>query len=141
MTRAPAPSALLLDTHALLWWTADRALLSAAAAGAVDGATSICVSAVSAWELALLSEAGRVELDRPVHRWVVGALSQPRVTATPLDWETAVLAVGLGRTGFHRDPADRFLWATAVRLGLTLVTKDQQIHDYAARHDPSRVLW
>jgi len=44
---------LLLDTHALLWWLTDDALLSRPARGAIaDKSATVFVSAASAWEVA-----------------------------------------------------------------------------------------
>lgn len=141
MTATAHHPAVLLDTHALIWWQADVERLSARARDAVDRAERVCVSAVSGWELALLVDAERIRLDRPVGTWFRVALAQPRVEPVTLDAEMAVRSVELGRRGFHRDPADRFLWATAARLRLPLVTKDGQIHDYG-RTDPAvELIW
>ena len=101
----------------------------------------MCVSAVSNWEVALLVEAGRLRLDRPVWTWTRDVLAQLRVQPVSLDAEIAVSAVELGRRGFHRDPADRFLWATAARLRVPLVTKDGQIHAFGRTDDAVRLLW
>lgn len=141
MTEGNLTGQVLLDTHTLLWWQGDPEQLSETARRALDAAGSVIVSAVSGWEVALLVDAGRIELDRPVGEWLQAMASQPRVVSMPLDATTAVAAVGLGRKGFHRDPADRFLWATASRHGLDFVTKDQQIHAYARGDDSVRLIW
>lgn len=140
-SRAAPPAAVLLDTHALVWWQTDAARLSRRAAQAIGQASTVYVSAVSSWEMALLVDAGRLRLDRPVWIWTRTVLAQRRVEPLPLDGEAAVSAVELGRRGFHRDPADRFLWATAARLRLPLVTKDRQMHAFARTDDAVRLLW
>ena len=99
------------------------------------------VSAVSSWEIALLVEANRLRLDRPVPVWTRDVLAQQRVKPVPLTARMAVAAVALGPRGFHRDPADRFLWATAELLGVPLVTKDGQIHEYGRGEDSGRLVW
>ena len=43
----------------------------------------------------------------------------------------AVRAVALEREGFHRDPADRFIVATALLGGHTLLTTDREILDWS----------
>lgn len=132
---------VLLDTHALLWWQGDPEQLSDGARRAVAAAAEVVVSAVSAWEIALLVEAGRVALDRPVRDWVRALQVQPRVRMLELDAAVAVDAVELARRGFPRDPADRFLWATAARHRLSLVTKDRQIHAFAAADTSVALVW
>ncbi len=58
---------IVLDTHTLIWWVDGGAQLSQAALAAIteelhreDGL--ILVSAISAWEIAMLVEKGRLAL-------------------------------------------------------------------------------
>ena len=52
---------LLLDTHALLWWLAGDAALSATARAAMeDEGSEIFVSAASAWEIATKHRLGKL---------------------------------------------------------------------------------
>ena len=132
---------VLLDTHALIWWVAEPRRLSASAENAIEGASAVLVSAASAWELALLVDAGRVAIDRPVEVWLSDVGRRRSVRAVPIDAEVATAAVALGRRGFHRDPADRFLYATAVREGVPLVSRDAAISSFAKRDRRVRVLW
>lgn len=132
---------VLLDTHALIWWVAEPPRLSTRAEEAIEGARAVLVSAASAWELALLVEAGRVAIDRPVEVWLSDVARRRGVRAVPIDAEVAVAAVALGGRGFHRDPADRFLYATAVREGVPLISRDAAISSFAKRDGRVRVLW
>lgn len=52
----------------------------------IEAADTVAISAASAWEMALLADAGRVELDRPVDVWMHHAARQAslRTIATPL---------------------------------------------------------
>lgn len=43
--------------------------------------------------------------------------------------------------GFHGDPADRLIYATAATDGLVLVTKDPRLADHAATQGDVRVVW
>ena len=116
---------IVLDTHAWLWWVADPARLSKRARAAIDDATEIGVSAISAWEVAMLEERGRITLDRPAPRWIRAALEvDPRVVEAPIDTGIAVLAATLGADGMPGDPADRFIYATARTRRARLVTRD-----------------
>jgi len=52
---------LLLDTHALLWWLDDPALLSDEARDAIsEPANEVFVSAASAWEIAIKRGLGKL---------------------------------------------------------------------------------
>ena len=131
---------ILLDTHALLWWLGDPDRLPAGVRkhldGLVESGDSARVSAISAWEIAMLVDRGRLELTMPATAWIAQAESLPFVEFVPVDPAIASSAVSLA--GFpHRDPADRMIVATALRLGATLITADRRLQDYA----PVKTLW
>ena len=121
---------LVLDTHATLWYLEGSPRLSAAALAAIQAALAAAeplhVSTVSIVELTYLVEKGRfpvslldqllVELRRPA----------PELVVTPLDLATADVLRTVSGT-LIRDMPDRMIAATAVALGLPLVTRDQQI--------------
>ncbi|XXY44793.1 type II toxin-antitoxin system VapC family toxin [Sorangium sp. So ce269] len=115
---------IVLDTHAWFWLVASPDRLSEQAANAIDRADRLGVSAVSCWEIAMLAEKGRVELDRPAQRWLEDALASSGTLLLPIDPAIAALAA---RLPLHGDPADRLIVATAVAAGAELVTKDHQI--------------
>lgn len=124
----------LLDTHVLLWWLSDGSRLSPAALDAIAEGP-VAVSAVSCWETAILVAKKRIELDRPTSVWVADLLSSPGIEECPLSARIAVRAGELD--GFHGDPADRMLAATAIETGRRLVTKDERIREWA---EPGRGL-
>lgn len=128
---------LLLDTHIALWLDAGDERLSIATRALIDGCWrgggSICLSAVTAWEVALLVDTGRIALDRPVEAWVERFLGRPGIEAIPLGHRAASRAYRLHHLE-DRDPADRLLIATAIELGCPLVTYDERIERFAARH-------
>jgi PIN domain nuclease of toxin-antitoxin system len=124
---------IVLDTHAWLWWLAEPARLSRAARRAIDEAETIGVSAISAWELAMLVRRRRISLDRDVGAWVRQALAPARVQQHPLTADVAVAAGMLDGGGFPGDPADHFIYATAQALRAPLVTRDEAIRSFDAR--------
>ena len=132
---------VLLDTHALLWWQAGGERLSAAAARAIARSDAILVSPISCWEVATLLARGRIALDRDVYAWVRDLFSSDEVELAPLTAQAAVGAAQLGAAGFHGDPADRFLYATALEHGVPLVTKDDSIRSYAEKVGDLRTIW
>jgi PIN domain nuclease of toxin-antitoxin system len=128
---------LLLDTHVILWLDAGDPKLQSATRDLIDrcwqAGGSILVSSVSAWEIALLADSGRISLDRPPEAWVERFLDRPGVEAAPLTWRASARAYRLPNFE-RRDPADRLLVATAIELECPLVTYDGPLTEYAAGH-------
>lgn len=129
---------IVLDTHAWLWWVAAPERLSATARAAIDDADEIGISAISAWEVAMLTRRGRISLDRPVERWVRAAFdADPRSIELPLSGRIAARAALLEGDALPSDPADRFIYATARDLDAKLITRDTQLRAF----DGKRTLW
>lgn len=128
---------ILLDTHIALWLDSGSDQLRPSTRTLIedcrhDGGT-ILLSAVSAWEIALLVDTGRIELDLPVEAWVERFLARPGVGSAPLEYRAASRAYQLHHLA-HRDPADRLLIATAIELACPLVTYDDRIARFADAH-------
>ena len=118
---------IMLDTHVLLWVDRDDANLGALAREAITQAWQagcVAVSAISFWEAALLHQRGRINLRRPAAQWRSDWL-EAGLQELPLDGATALLGADLN--GFHADPADRFITATALRQRACLLTADRAI--------------
>ncbi len=124
---------IVLDTHAWLWWAAEPAKLSRPAQDAIDHAEQIGVATISCWEVAMLAEAGRIELDRPAGAWIEQALADVRTRSLPLTSTIAIAAALLGREGFGGDPADRIIYTTARNTGARLVTRDKSLRAFDSR--------
>jgi PIN domain nuclease of toxin-antitoxin system len=135
----PSVDPVLLDTHTVLWWQAASDRLSAVARGHLANASSILVSPISCWEIGMLVARGRVRLDRPTAAWTRDLLAADRVTLAELTASVAVVAAEL--PGFHGDPADRFLYASARGHGVPLLTKDRLIHRYADTDRTVDAIW
>ena len=127
-------SAVLLDTHVLIWLLNGDHTLSPTAVAVIERAAreaTVFVSAITPWEIAMLVAKGRLTLTRDVHEWVDDALRQPGVTLAPLDPAIAIASTRLPGT-IHGDPADRLIVATARHVGALLVTADDQLLAYGA---------
>jgi len=125
---------MVVDTHVLIWAVQDDARLGPAARGLVDEATrrgGLYVPAITAWEIAMLVQRGRLALGRDVGAWIEQALSLPGVRLMPLKPAIAVDSVRLPGD-LHGDPADRMIIATARHAGLPLMTADRAILAYGA---------
>jgi PIN domain nuclease of toxin-antitoxin system len=88
-----------------------------------DPQNELWISPINTWEALLLHQKGRVHLDDDLERWVAKATTPFREAA--LTHEIVAMARRLPLP--HRDPADRFLAATAKVLNLTLVTADTNL--------------
>ena len=116
---------LLLDTHAFVWALSDvKRLRESARAAIVDPRNDVFVSAVTAWEITVKREKGRLRAPPDL----ASAVEERRFTHLPLTFHHAEHAGKL--PVHHRDPFDRFLIAQAQLEGLTLVTRDSRIRQY-----------
>ncbi len=128
---------LLLDTHVVLWLDSGDDRLRASTRTLIDGCWqrggTILLSAISAWEIALLVDTGHIDLDIPIAAWIKRFLDRPGIEAVPLDHEAASRSYQLHHLE-HRDPADRLLIATAIELACPLVTYDERIVRFSNKH-------
>ncbi|MGH7642559.1 MAG: PIN domain-containing protein, partial [Candidatus Dormibacteria bacterium] len=62
---------LLLDSHALQWWSAEPGRLSRQASRAIEAADQLAVASISWFELAWLAEHQRLRLSVPVRAWLL----------------------------------------------------------------------
>ena len=113
---------LLLDTHIWLWWINQSEELPTKHVDLIENAERVYVSAISCWEVALLKERQRIELPITQSKWFQLALQQAGIICLPLTHSIAIQAASLSHT--HRDPADRFIIATALEHQLHIMSFD-----------------
>jgi PIN domain nuclease of toxin-antitoxin system len=116
---------IVIDTHVLLWWANSPHLLSTAADEAVTNADTVAVSAITAWEIAVLRGRHRIEMDGDLLPWMHDLEERRNLRVLPVTVEIATLAATLHQT--LRDPMDSLIAATALTPGVPLVTKDERI--------------
>ncbi|MGE5336159.1 MAG: type II toxin-antitoxin system VapC family toxin [Nitrososphaerota archaeon] len=129
-------TAVLLDTHAVHWWSAEPDRISRPARRVMAAADELLIAAISWYELAWLAERRRIVIDVPIRAWLEALGEQLRtIGITPAIADSAAALPD----SFPRDPTDRLIYATAIEQGVKLVTKDQGIAD----HDQPRslVVW
>lgn len=114
-----------------MWWVSAPSRLSPAAKSAIEYTKKAGLCPISCWEISTKVAAGKLELDRDVELWVKQALARPLIALLEMTADIAVAAGRLGLQGFHGDPADRLIVATAIELGVELVTKDKNIREFA----------
>lgn len=122
---------LLLDTHVVLWWLADRRLSREAHAAIADPANLVAVSAASAWEMSIKKAFGKLHAPDDL----AAQLGSNGFTPLPISIEHAAMASSLPR--HHDDPFDRMLIAQALVEELTLVTRDERLATYGGRVLPA----
>lgn len=128
----------LLDTHAWIWWICGDSRLTPHEREALDNlppSERPVLAEISLWEVAMLVERDRLELDMDLERWLAVASAPATVELARL---TPAVAAEVARLPeqFHRDPADRLIVATARVRKLRVLTRDKKIS--AARVVP---LW
>ena len=111
---------LLLDTCALIWLATGSEELSKETRLLIAKAPKVFVSSVSVWELGVKCYKGKLTLPCDARSWftevvekydleVLGLGSDAMLAASELPWH-------------HKDPADRFIIATAQKKSLSVVT-------------------
>jgi PIN domain nuclease of toxin-antitoxin system len=112
--------AAVFDTHVWVWAAAGdpRAEKLRSFSG------TAVISAISQWEVSMLSMKGRLGLKPDEESWFTANLTSP-VSLAPLTAEISMASCRL--PDFHGDPADRIIVATAITMGIPLITADQEI--------------
>jgi PIN domain nuclease of toxin-antitoxin system len=119
---------LLLDTCAVLW-LAQGAKISAEARRAI-AENELCVSPISAWEIANLVRKNRLALTYPVTAWFRRAVDKMQAEMPQLTVDILANSCDLpGRP--PEDPADRIMIATARETDMIIVTRDSHILAYS----------
>lgn len=117
-----AESAVLFDTHVLLWAAMDSPRLSDTARGLLaDPDTQALFSAASIWEVAIKSSLGRSDFVVDPAALRRGLLAHDYIEI-PVTGTHAVAVGSLSTT--HSDPFDRLLLAQARTEGVEFATVD-----------------
>ena len=118
---------ILLDTHTLVWLDEGSNRLGEKSLSQIDQSLKsgeLFVSAISFWEVAMLIEKGRLEIQLDVDAWRQNLIDNG-LQEISLTGHMAVRAALL--KDFHGDPADRMIVSTAICLTATLYTADEKI--------------
>ena len=116
----------LLDTHIWLWAATEPHKLTSEVHRLLNSPeTDRFLSPISLWELSVLVQKKRFAIKEDFAVWVQRSISDLNLKETFLSWKVAYEMRYILPN--HKDPADRFLAATAVAYDLTLVTADQKM--------------
>jgi PIN domain nuclease of toxin-antitoxin system len=127
---------LLLDTHVAIWALTQRKLIPSRVASLLeDEETSIFVSVVAIWEIAIKSSLQRVSAPEIGAARVVQMCSEVAYEILPVTAGHALAVVSLPH--LHADPFDRLMIAQAKVEPMRFVTHDKVV----AAYDPNFVSW
>jgi PIN domain nuclease of toxin-antitoxin system len=117
---------VLLDTHALLWWFADDARLSAFARETLqDPTTQVLVSSASAWEIATKARLGKLAGVSRLLAEFDSLITHDGFAHLPMTYGHALLAGGFAHS--HRDPFDRMLAAQGLSENAVILSCDAEL--------------
>lgn len=120
---------VLLDTCVFLWIVrGDSALSPVAKAMFSDPGNIVYLSVVSAWEIIVKHQLGRLPLAEPPEIYLPKEREKHRIL--PLDLTEAAVLVLRRLPDLHADPFDRMLVCQAIAHGMVLLTPDAQIQAY-----------
>jgi PIN domain nuclease of toxin-antitoxin system len=137
--------ALVLDTHAVVWYFSGSKQLSVTARTFIEiaerNADDIFVASISLVELIYLAERNRIPM--AALQRLQDALKDPAgsMAVAPLDAAVAAAVQRIPRDVVP-DMPDRIIAATAVKLGAELVSRDRRLHIAGAlKASGIRVVW
>jgi len=123
---------LLLDTHIFIWWANEPERLPDKANVALqDGANDLILSAVSAWEIQIKIQLGKLRLRQSLAELIKSQRETNDLQILPLELGHVLTIDTL--PFHHKDPFDRLLIAQCVSERLTLVTADDNFSAYSVR--------
>jgi PIN domain nuclease of toxin-antitoxin system len=122
---------IVLDTHIWIWWVDEAPKLSSANLEIIQThqGSGLGISIISCWEIAKLVEKGRLSFDCSIDEWLELALAYPGIELIDLSLPIVLQSTRL--EGFHSDPADQIIIATAKVLTVSLLSQDTKILAYS----------
>jgi PIN domain nuclease of toxin-antitoxin system len=123
---------LLLDTQIFIWWADEPTRLSTQAfALCSDVNNELFLSVVSAWEIQIKVQLGKLRLNQPLEE-VVKSQQQANELAILSVQFTHVLALK-HLPQHHKDPFDRLLIAQAITEDLAILSVDFMFAQYPVK--------
>ena len=118
----------LLDTHVWIWSLLEPEKLDANFVKVLENKENeLFISPITIWETLILAEKKRIELLPPPNEWIAEALKQTPVKEAQLSHSIAIKSRCIDLP--HKDPADRFIAATAWENDFILITEDEKLKD------------
>ncbi len=126
---------VLLDTCAFLWIVrSDPQLSDTAAQIFEDPGNTIFFSSISAWEISVKWNIGKLILPYPPEQFIRRERKRHFINQLCLSEKDTFSLSKL--PDVHKDPFDRMLICQSIENGLTILTPDQHIQRY-----PVKTIW
>ncbi len=122
--------AVLLDTHAFLWWCTDSPELSRKARKTI-AEQSCFVSLASTWEIAIKLSLGKLKLPNAFDRYITEQMQMNGFSEIHIGFRHIAACAKL--PWHHRDPFDRMLIAQALEEEIPVVSRDAIFAQYGVR--------
>ncbi len=122
--------AVLLDTHAFLWWCEDAKDLSRAARRSI-GREECFLSLASIWEMAIKVSLGKLKLPGTFDRYIPEQMLLNGFSQLEIGFRHIARTAKL--PWHHRDPFDRLLIAQSLENDLSVVSRDSVFERYGVR--------
>ena len=121
---------IILDTHIWIWWIDENPKLSVKNREIIQAnqTSGLGISIISCWEIAKLVEKNRLVFECPIEEWIEIALKYPGIQL--LELSLPIILESTRLSGFHADPADQIIVATAKIQSSLLITQDEKILSY-----------
>ena len=118
----------LLDTSTAIWALGNKTKLSEKAKTIIDDVSlPLCVSIISAWEIAIKVSIGKLKFlggsASFLEKMQSNGVELLNVKGSHIEYVESLPVI-------HRDPFDRLLIATAKADDMTILTADENIHKY-----------
>lgn len=123
---------LVLDTHIWIWLLNGEKIFNKIFLDEIKKRTNqgtIYLAAISLWEVSMLVEKRKIELEIDCLDWINQSLEGGEFKILALSPEVAVQSCRLGEN-IHGDPADRMIIASASASNAVLITHDRKILQY-----------
>lgn len=126
---------IMLDTHTFLWWDANPEKLSASVMEALSNPeNSIFLSVVSAWEVQIKKQLGKLYLSIPLDEMIESQEQVNRMVVLPVELKHVLALDNL--PAHHKDPFDRLLIAQAKAEQMAIASADPLFAQYDVK-----VIW
>jgi len=123
---------LLLDTHVFLWLNdTPEKLSSAALAACQDENNTLFLSLVSAWEIQIKQQLGKLELSENLQTLISTQQQQNGLQLLPI--ELAHIEELANLPSSHRDPFDRMIAAQALSMDIPILSPDSKLDLFGVR--------
>ena len=126
------PSGYLIDTQSWLWWHIEPERLSVQTVKLIeDASVVIYFSVVSAWEILIKHDLGKLKLPLPPSEYVPERLEISYMEILSVQLVHVLQLETLPY--YHKDPFDRLLIAQAMAENLAIITSDRKFREYEVR--------